>query len=620
MVQVDPLALQSRAVAAWQAGRVDEAVALLEHAIALRPSQLPYAHAIRAEIWRQAGQLDSAIADLAVAVGLAPFDEEVLLRLCDCFADSGVPERALAALEASKIDSASVRMRRASVLQSIGHRLEALSAYNELIARFGLVEPAVTNRALLQHELQQYRHALSGYELALKIDFSNQYALMGRAVALQDLGYVEQACEAYRSLPTRATDFSIRSNEILCHAYLPGAQVKRSELARSFGESATRCIAQPFSDWRCEEAVSRLTIGLVSADLKSHPVGYFLEGVLSSIDASRIELIAFGPKPADDPVSKRLERYLTSWEPLPSSDFEAAKRIHSHAPHIVIDLSGHTAGNRLPVFAYRPAPVQVSWLGYFGTTGLSQIDYVLADPISVPAAGESEFIERIWRLPETRLCFTAPSEAPVVGPPPCLVNGHLTFGYFGNYSKINRGVLQLWSEVLTEVSTSRLLLKGAIFEDVETQRELAQFFDGRGVSPSRLQFEGFSSRASYLASYEQVDVMLDTFPFPGGTTTAEALWMGVPVLTLRGSDMLSRQGESLLANAGLTTFIADSTEHYVEIAVSLSRSHQGLADLRAGLRETLKSAPLYDAPRFARHWEAALWGMWEEWLVNRTSE
>ena len=492
-------------------------------------------------------------------------------------------------------------MRRASVLQSIGRRSEALSAYNELIARFGFVEPAVTNRVLLQHELQQYRDALSGYEPALKINSTNQHALIGRAVALQDLGHVERACEAYRLLPTREADFSLRSNEILCHAYLPGAQVKRGELARSFGESATRCIAQTFSDWLCEEAVSRLRIGLVSSDLKFHPVGYFLDGVLSSIDASRIELTAFRPKPADDPVSKRLERYLTSWEPLPSSDFEAAKRIHSRAPHVLIDL------------AYRPAPVQVSWLGYFGTTGLSQIDYVLADPISVPAAGESEFIERIWRLPETRLCFTAPSEAPVVGSPPCLVNGHLTFGYFGNYSKINRGVLQLWSEVLTEVSTSRLLLKGAIFEDVETQRELAQFFDGRGVSPSRLQFEGFSSRASYLASYEQVDVMLDTFP--------EALWMGVPVLTLRGSDMLSRQGESLLANAGLTTFIADSTERYVEIAVSLSRSHQGLEDLRDGLlRERLKSAPLYDAPRFARHWEAAVWGMWEEWLVKRTSE
>lgn len=165
----------------------------------------------------------------------------------------------------------------------------------------------MTSRALLQHELQQYRHVLSGYELALKIDFSNQHAPMRRSVALQDLGHVERACEAYRLLPTREADFSLRSNEILCHAYLPGAQVKRGELARSFGESATRCIAHPFSDWLCEEDVRRLRIGLVSADLKSHPVGFFLEGVLSSTDTSSIEFIAFGPKPVDDPLLERLK-------------------------------------------------------------------------------------------------------------------------------------------------------------------------------------------------------------------------------------------------------------------------------------------------------------------------
>ena len=543
----------------------------------------------------------------------------MLLRLCDCLDEIKAPERSLVALEASNIDSAPVRMRRASALYSVGRRLEALGAYDELTARFGLVEPAVTNRALLQHELQRYRDALSGYELALKIDSTNQRALVGRAVALQDLGSVDQACAAYCLIPSRATDFSLRSNEILCHAYLPAGYQRRGELARLFRESATGCVALPFSIWLCEGQVSRLRVGLVSADLKSHPVGFFLEGILSAVNASRIELMAFGPKPAADPLSKRLERYLSSWEPLPPSDFEAAKRIHSRAPHVLIDLSGHAAGNRLPVFAYRPAPVQVSWLGYFGTTGLSQIDYVLADPISVPEAGEGEFIERVWWLPETRLCFTPPSEAPTAGPPPCLVNGHLTFGYFGNYSKVNRNVLQLWSEVLTAVSTSHLLLKGAIFEDLETQRELARFFDGQGVNLSRLRFEGFSSRENYLTSYAQVDVMLDTFPFPGGTTTAEALWMGVPVLTLRGSDMLSRQDESLLSNAGLTKFIANSTAQYVEKAVALSHSQQVLAELRADLRERIKSTPLYDARRFARHWEAALWGMWEERLARRTS-
>ena len=279
--------------------------------------------------------------------------------------------------------------------------------------------------------------------------------------------------------------------------------------------------------------------------------------------------------------------------------------------HVLLDLSGHTANNRLPIFAWKPAPVQSSWLGYFATTGVAQIDYLLGDPYVTRAEEASHFTEHIWRLPECYLCFTPPKFALKVEPLPALSAGHITFGSFNNLAKMNDAVVALWARVLQAVSGSRLLLKSAQMNDPNVRETTRQRFAARGIDPDRLRLEGSAPRGELLAAYSQVDIALDPFPYPGGTTSVEGLWMGVPVITRRGDRFLSHVGESIAQNVGLSDWIAADDDDYVDKAVEFTADLEHLTTLRKGLRQKVMASPAFDAPRFARRFEAAMWGMWE---------
>jgi protein O-GlcNAc transferase len=293
------------------------------------------------------------------------------------------------------------------------------------------------------------------------------------------------------------------------------------------------------------------------------------------------------------------------------SDEAAARLIHADGVHVLIDMSGHTGYNRLPVFAWKPAPVQVSWLGYFATTGVAEIDYLLADQVGVPEARQAQFTESLWYLPDTRLCFTAPAADLAVAPLPALANGRITFGCFQNLTKVNEGVLELWGKVMAALPDATLRLQCKQFSEPALVAQLQQRLQRHGIDPARVATHGSAQRAAYLAAHAEVDMILDTFPYPGGTTTCEALWMGVPTLTLAGDSLLARQGASLLSAAGLAQWVANSQEEYVAKAVAFASDLPELAALRAGLREQVLASPLFDAPRFARHFEEALWGMWQ---------
>jgi predicted O-linked N-acetylglucosamine transferase (SPINDLY family) len=284
---------------------------------------------------------------------------------------------------------------------------------------------------------------------------------------------------------------------------------------------------------------------------------------------------------------------------------------------ILIDLSGHTGDNRLPMFAWKPAPVQVTWLGYFATTGVAAIDYLIADPWTLPKSEESSFSETIWRVPETRLCFTPPAILLNVTPPPMLVNGHITFGCFNNLTKMNEQVVALWARILAAVPNSRLYLKARALGEVAVQQSVMKRFAEHGIDPQRLTLETYVPRANYLEAYNQIDIALDPFPYTGGTTTVEALWMGVPVLTLAGKQFLARQGVGLLMNAGLPEWVASDQDDYLSRAIAHASDMQRLASLRAGLRQQVLASPIFDASRFARYFEAALRGMWEKWCHDQ---
>jgi predicted O-linked N-acetylglucosamine transferase (SPINDLY family) len=265
------------------------------------------------------------------------------------------------------------------------------------------------------------------------------------------------------------------------------------------------------------------------------------------------------------------------------------------------------------MFAWKPAPVQASWLGYFATTGVAAIDYLIADPWTLPPSEDAHFTEQIWRLPETRLCFTPPEADVAVSPLPALTNGHVTFGCFNNLTKMNDGVVALWSRVLQAVPGSRLRLKAKQLDEASVRASVLERFAAQGIGAERLVLEGRSRRADYLASYGQVDIGLDPFPFTGGTTSAESLWMGVPVLTLAGDRLVSRQGVGLMMNAGLADWVALDADDYVARAVAHAADLPRLAALRSGLRQQVQASPIFDAQRFAPLFEAVLRGMWRRW-------
>ncbi len=270
---------------------------------------------------------------------------------------------------------------------------------------------------------------------------------------------------------------------------------------------------------------------------------------------------------------------------------------------------GHTRYNRLPLFAWKPAPVQVSWPGYFASTGVQAIDYVLGDDIVLPEEEAAHFVEGAWRLPDSYLCFTPPTDDVAPGAPPSADGQPITFGYFGKLTKITDHVVAVWSEVLRALPSARLLVKSAQL-DVEPVRErIAERFRAHGIGRDRLILEGRSARAAYLATYQRVDVMLSPFPYPGGTTTAESVWMGVPVVCRRGDRFLSRIGESILGPLDLLEWVADDDASYVSKAVALATDTARLVALRAGLRDRLLASPLCDARQFARNLEDAFVAM-----------
>jgi predicted O-linked N-acetylglucosamine transferase (SPINDLY family) len=446
---------------------------------------------------------------------------------------------------------------------------------------------------------RRYREAI-----ALQPSVGQIHGNLGNLLKLQ--GRHAEALTAYREAARLAPDFAGgHSNYLLALNHVPGITPQRiKEDAQGFGRWATARAARV--DRLPRAAGAPLRVGFVSGDLRDHPVGHFLENMLTHWPRDRVQLYAYHAWRLETELSARIFPCFARWRPIAHlDDTKAAQLIARDGIDVLVDLSGHTAYNRLPLFAWKPAPVQATWLGYFATTGVEQIDWLIADSISVPPGEEARFTERIWRLPGTRMCFTPPREAPEVALLPALANGFVTFGSFQHLGKINDGVLALWSRVMAQVPGSRLRVQNAQLGEAESQRSFRERLAAHGIDPSRASFHGKSSRAAYLRAHAEVDLVLDTFPYPGGTTTCEGLWMGVPTLTLKGDSMLSRQGQSLLAAANLPQWIAGDAGHFVTRAVALASDVRALGDLRASLRRHVAASPLFDAKRFAGELAAA---------------
>lgn len=629
------------------------------------PSSVDRSHALeliaRGNVLEDAGQAHDALALYDAALELTPNNARGHLNRGNALMGCSDVEAAVAAFSrALEIDPdyagahfnlGSVYMRRGNLLaaqKAYTRALEADPDYTDAEVALGAVlddlrqyESACTHyrRALeLQpgyaqvhcnlgnslKKLNRFDDAIASYRRAIELDPNYADAYNNMATVLQDLGRLEESKAAYlKALELDANSIDTQGNLLFVLNYGESdPDCPALKHAHRYGDMVAQRAVR-YTQWNCLPGFDRmLRVGFVSGDFREHPVGFFFESALGAlVRASEgcVQCVAYSNHAFEDATTQRLRCLFHEWNSCVGvSDAELARKVHEDAIDVLIDLSGHTASNRLPVFAFKPAPVQVSWLGYFGTTGVQAVDYLLADPWTLPEGDEVNFTENIWRLPETRLCFTPPSSNVSVASPPALRNGYITFGCFNNLTKMADSVVALWAQVLNSVPGSRLLLKSPQLNEVSVRTSVQGRFASHGVDPARLVFEGLSPRDEYLAAYGRVDIALDPFPYTGGTTTVEALWMGVPVLTLAGERFLSRQGVGFLMNVGLPDWIAENQDQYLALAKAHAADLRALSRLRKNLRDRLLTSPICNAPRFARHFEAALRGMWKVWCRQQS--
>ena len=457
--------------------------------------------------------------------------------------------------------------------------------------------------------------------IALNPDLAKAHLNLGNV--LTDQVKLDEALVCYDQALSLEPDFiEAHSNRLFSLHYRSGhsAQALLAEHRRWDERHGGGGLASRPSFANVRDPERRLRIGYVSGDFRRHSVSYFLESVLAAHDRSVVEVFCYSNNAINDEVTARLRASADHWRGIVGvSDDDAAAMIERDGVDILVDLSGHTAKNRLTLFARKPAPVQATWLGYPNTTGLAAMDYRIVDPITDPdAIADGWASEALVRLEGGFLCYAPPGDAPPVVKPPSLASGVVTFASFNNPTCCRDQTVETWAAVLHRVAGSRLLLKGKPFADEGARSLLETRFAAHGSDPGRLILTSLTgSLGAHLeAAMAKVDIGLDPFPYNGTTTTCEALWMGAPVVSLIGERHAGRVGASLLARVGLEALIASDRGQYVEIAAGLAADPARLTDLRKTLRARLQASPLCDAPAFAASLEAAFRAMWRRWCAD----
>jgi predicted O-linked N-acetylglucosamine transferase (SPINDLY family) len=493
---------------------------------------------------------------------------------------------------------------------------DAAGIYRQIIGDYPAYADAWSNLGVALKMIGDLEGAIEAFSRATALSPSRGeiYAFLGHA--LRDAGRLDEAIASYRQGLAIRPDARTASSMLMAMHGHP--RYGRAELLAEhrfwnerFAAGISRAGIEP---WIGRSLSERMRVGYVAADLGNHPLGRFLLPLLEHHDGSGFEIYCYNDYSRPDEVSKRLRESVDVWRETGGfSDHDLAGLIRRDQIDILVDLTMHAPGSRLLVFAEKPAPTQVTYLAYASTTGLSTIDYRLTDPYLDPmGVDESLYSEQSVRLPHTYWCYAAPTEAPAVVLPPVVANGYLTFGSLNSFSKTNPQMMSLWAHVLAGVPDSRLILHAQNGGHRDRTREL---FVQMGIEPERIEFVGFAPLAEYFGNYGRIDIALDTYPWSGGATTCDALWMGVPVVTLAGETAVSRGGLSILSNVGLREWVANQPEQYVAIATGVET--QRLVELRSLMRGRMKSSRLMDGPGFAREIEGAFRTMSERFLLSK---
>jgi predicted O-linked N-acetylglucosamine transferase (SPINDLY family) len=601
-----------------ETGDLDQAIAEYHQAISLKPANAEAFYNLGIAS-REQGRLDASAAALRQAIGLRSDYLDAYINLATTLKEQGQLDDALAVAKravALKPDSPDAHNKLGMVLKDRRQFQESAAAYRQAIALRPNYAEAYNNLGVVLTLISDVDAAVTACRKAIELNPNLPEAYCNLGNILKDLGVLDDAIAAYRHAIELRPDLAVAHNNLVfLPQYHPGYDARaiaeeQRRFNRQFAEPLKKFI-QPHANNRDPDR--RLRIGYVSADFLAHASANFLLPLFGNHDSKRVEIFCYAEVARPDEISERFKK-LGQWRPTVGlSDEAVAKQIREDQIDILVDLKIHTAGNRLLVFARKPAPVQITWLGQPGSTGLTTIDYRLGDPyLDPPGMDESIYSEKTIRLPETFWCYDPLDERDIpVNELPAIQNNFITFGCLNNFCKINEPHLKFMAKILGQTPSSRLML---LADPGSHRQRIFDRFQAEGIDADRIEFIPRQSRRNYLKAYHRIDISLDSFPYNGHTTSLDSFWMGVPVVTLVGQTAVSRAGWCQLSNLGLPQLAGNTPDEFVNIAINLASDLPKLKELRAALRPMMEKSPLMDAPRFAKNIENIFRQIWRAYL------
>jgi predicted O-linked N-acetylglucosamine transferase (SPINDLY family) len=606
-------------------GQVEQSIKSHRQAIALRPDYIEAYDALGVGL-RESGRLQDAVVAHEKSISLGPSFSSAYSNLSSDYCLLGrIAEATTVAQKAVMLAPASAEayLALANAYFEARRSDDAIAAYQAAINRKANWAEAFygLGNALRQRELHD--EAIQAYRRSLALRPNYAAALNNLGSILKDVGLLDEALESFAHSQAITPNAAVGSNALYLTYFHP-AYDERSilEAHRSWNlryAAPLAALIGPHSNDRAAER--RLRVGYISPNLHNHPAIFLILPLFRNHDRNAFDVYIYSETRTADQLTEAAKAAVANWRDTARlSDEQLAQAIRQDRIDILVDLTVHMTWNRMLVLARKPAPVQITYLGYPGTTGLQTVDYRLSDRFLDPKAAGGEPTNIPDAYTEQTICLSGPwwcydplSEQPLVGPPPAAANGSVTFGCLNNFCKTNESHLEVWARILSLSFKSRLLIlapRGA------ARQRIVDFMSGRGIDTNRIGFADFQPRPSYLETYHRIDICLDTFPYNGHTTTLDAAWMGVPTISLSGKTAVSRGGLTILSHLGLPELCTSSVNEYISMAVNLAADGAKLSGLRAELRQRMRISPLMDASSFARDFEAIYRKTWKQWCAS----
>jgi len=564
--------------------KLEEAVNYHQKAIKINPS---YAEGYNnlAIALQKLKRLDEAINNYKIALRLKPNFTQVYNNL------------ATALKYLNKFDEALINCKKA-----IDLRPDFADAHNNL--------------GTILKDLNRMEESCECFNKAIKLKTNYAEAYYNLGIVLKKLGKIEESIENYQKAAKIKPGYHEAYNNYLFNLHYLTKYDDQYYItaAKEFRHSLKKIENSLCIPYQYKKHPKKIKIGFISGDFREHPIGFFLLDTLKHLKNKNLKLFAYSNFIKKDNLSTKIKCHFANWHEIANlNDLEVINQIRKDGINILFDLSGHSAHNRLPIFINKPAPVQVSWAGYLASTGIPEMDYIMGDPYVTPPESKSQFAENILCLPNIWVCLSKPNfEVKKIDFTPAAKNGFVTFGCFNNLDKLNEKVINLWAKILSSVPSSKLILKNPMLKNKHIKKKIIDQFEKHKINMKKLVLEKGSQRKELLESYNRIDIGLDPFPYSGGTSSFEAIWMGVPVLTKKGSKFISCTTKSINRNIGMSNWIAHDENEYLMKAIEFSKNLEQLSKIRKNLILTAPDSPLFNASLFAEQFKNLIWKIWEK--------